>query len=227
MGAVHSSGGAIALMGAAERLIARSGVWGVSLRQIVAEAGVKNASAVQYHFGTREALLGAVCARRLADVNAQRVSDLTDMANGGRLNDIRPLIASAVHSLAAQLAPRPEGNHYLRFLERCVREFGEDLPGDPERRHMSGLLKIEEHLRVLMPYTPAVIIEQRLMLARAESLYVLASIEEFMEREPETRNAIELKVEILIDSIVAMLQAPISPQTAALLGAQTPPMAGS
>lgn len=42
----------------AERLFAQRGCDGVSLREIAQEAGSRNNNAVQYHFGSREELLG-------------------------------------------------------------------------------------------------------------------------------------------------------------------------
>ena len=53
-------GAALALILAAERLIAEHGSAIVSLRQITEAAGVSNTSAINYHFGSREALLLAV-----------------------------------------------------------------------------------------------------------------------------------------------------------------------
>jgi AcrR family transcriptional regulator len=47
-----------------ERLIATYGLDAVSLRQVAAEAGAANTSAVQYHFGSKEGLVEAIMAYR-------------------------------------------------------------------------------------------------------------------------------------------------------------------
>lgn len=62
----------------AERLFGEQGYSATSLRQIIAEAGV-NLAAVHYHFGSKEELLDAVVVRKLAPINAERIS-LLDQA---------------------------------------------------------------------------------------------------------------------------------------------------
>ena len=54
------SASALRLVLAAERLFALHGIDGVSLRQIASEAGSANNSAVHYHFGSKEGLIGAI-----------------------------------------------------------------------------------------------------------------------------------------------------------------------
>ncbi|RMH22554.1 MAG: TetR/AcrR family transcriptional regulator [Acidobacteria bacterium] len=61
------------LLDAAEVLFAEHGVAGASLRAITARAGV-NLAAAHYHFGSKEALLRAVMARRLRPINARRLA---------------------------------------------------------------------------------------------------------------------------------------------------------
>ncbi|NDZ80673.1 helix-turn-helix transcriptional regulator [Streptomyces sp. SID10853] len=51
---------------AAERLFAERGIDAVSLRTVGAEAGQRNTSAAQDHFGSRQALLDAITAARSA-----------------------------------------------------------------------------------------------------------------------------------------------------------------
>ncbi|MFD0389603.1 TetR/AcrR family transcriptional regulator [Tistrella bauzanensis] len=74
------------ILDAAERLFAEHTYAGVSLRTITAEANV-NLAAVNYHFGSKDALLQAVFHRRARDLNRERVSLLAEIearAGGGR-----------------------------------------------------------------------------------------------------------------------------------------------
>ena len=57
---------------AAERLFGNHGVDGVSLRQIVAEAGAANNSAVQYHFGSKDGLVQAILEYRIPQLMQRR-----------------------------------------------------------------------------------------------------------------------------------------------------------
>jgi len=64
------------LLLAAERLFALHGPDGASARMIVAEAGQKNASALNYYFETREALIEAICELRMSAINADRIEQV-------------------------------------------------------------------------------------------------------------------------------------------------------
>ena len=58
------------LLLAAERLFATQGIAATTIRQINTEAGQKNSSAIHYHFGSRDAILDAIIAIRVAPANA-------------------------------------------------------------------------------------------------------------------------------------------------------------
>jgi AcrR family transcriptional regulator len=202
-----------ALILATEQMVARNGVWGASLRQINEAAGVRNASAVQYHFGSREALFTAVYEHRIPDVEARRLAELAKLEREGRLEDLRALVAATVYGLADQLAPRPEGNYYIRFLERCVREFGDAPPSELVEPHRQGLIAAETHMMRLLRYLPEAVVRIRLDEVRRQALYGMAAIEDALDRDPAARDATALQIEILIDGMAAMLQAPLSAQT--------------
>ncbi len=61
------------ILDAAERLFGDRGVVATSLRDITAEAGV-NVASVNYHFGSKEALLVNVLERRFRPINQQRLA---------------------------------------------------------------------------------------------------------------------------------------------------------
>ena len=63
------------ILNTAERLFAHHGFEATSLRAITAEAGV-NIAAVNYHFQSKDALIAAVLARRIAPINAERLAML-------------------------------------------------------------------------------------------------------------------------------------------------------
>jgi len=60
-----------AVFTAAERLFALNGFQNVSVRDITADAGV-NLASVNYHFGSKDALLFAIFRRRTAELNRER-----------------------------------------------------------------------------------------------------------------------------------------------------------
>lgn len=109
------------LLVAAERLVAERGV-DVPLREVALAAGQRNNSAVHYHFGSREGLLEAVLAWRLAPVNARMLAMLADL-DGAHLDAIpeaggaRALVDVLVRPMATE-PYRAGSTHYARFLEQ-------------------------------------------------------------------------------------------------------------
>ena len=73
------------VLGAAERLFALRGFRSVSVRDITAEAGV-NLASVNYHFGSKDALLFEIFRRRTAELNRERARMLHEAADrhGGK-----------------------------------------------------------------------------------------------------------------------------------------------
>ena len=72
------------------------GFEGTSMRLLTAKAGV-NLAAVNYHFGSKDALIEAVFRRRLDPMNAERIAAL-DAARG---RSLRPKTSSAPSSARA------------------------------------------------------------------------------------------------------------------------------
>lgn len=68
----------VKILDAAETLFAEHGFAATSLRDITAKAGV-NLASVNYHFGSKDALLAAVLKRRFGPVNLARLALLTQL----------------------------------------------------------------------------------------------------------------------------------------------------
>ena len=71
------------ILDTAERLFAEFGIDGVSVRTITAEARV-NLAAIHYHFGSKEALVREVFARRIGPLNRERLRLLDDLLERSR-----------------------------------------------------------------------------------------------------------------------------------------------
>ena len=78
------------ILGAAQTLFARDGYHATSLRGITTAAGV-NLAAVNYHFGSKEALLEAVIVRRLTPLNEIRRGRLETLLQEAASAGERPL----------------------------------------------------------------------------------------------------------------------------------------
>src|SRR5947207_2372152 len=71
------------ILDAAEELFMQHGFEATSMRVLTAKAGV-NLAAVNYHFGSKHALIEAVFRRRLDPMNAARIAALAELESGGR-----------------------------------------------------------------------------------------------------------------------------------------------
>ncbi len=85
------------LLDTAERLFAKKGYYGVSVRDITSAADVRNAS-INYHFGSKEALFAAVIERRIIPLGKARLDLLkkVESANEDKAQSVR----AAVHAFA-------------------------------------------------------------------------------------------------------------------------------
>jgi len=77
---------------AAEELFADRGIEGVSLREVSLVAGQANNAAVQYHFKTREGLVAAIFAYRVAQMDRIRTEMLHRLFEAGEDRDLRSLL---------------------------------------------------------------------------------------------------------------------------------------
>lgn len=193
------------LLLAAERVVAQRGFSGATLLEIHKAAQTRNASAVHYHYGSLEALLVAVFEHRSVPVNERRVALL---AASGELG-VYELVSALVRPLAQELIPRPEGNCYLRFLERAIIENRVAQPLVPPD-FMRGWTEAERRLRDALSALPPQIAEIRMTLARAHFISGLAQIEAWMEEAPDRASLIPLMTEAVIDATVATIVAPMS-----------------
>jgi AcrR family transcriptional regulator len=208
-------GAALALLHATERLMAERGMANVSLRQITEAAGAGNASAIQYHFGSREELMAAIFRYRSGTADGRRLDHLAVLDAPAQADDQRQLIGALVYPLVAEFEPREEGNYYLRFTERWLRDHGVadgilPVPIAP------GWVEVEQRLEWTLGYLPPEVIAFRIFRLREQVIIGLAWIEAGLEQF-RARGTLALQVELLIDTIVAMLSGSISNEALRLI----------
>lgn len=102
-------------MDTAERLIAERGM-GVSLREIAAQAGQRNNSAVIYHFGNHDGLIAATLDRRMSEIDEHRRVSLAEL--DARADCTIDDVLTAMLEPALELPYRSGATHYARFVEQ-------------------------------------------------------------------------------------------------------------
>jgi AcrR family transcriptional regulator len=191
---------------AAEKLFARHGIDGVSLRQIGADAGHANSSAVQYHFGSKDELVQAIFEHRLGWLTARRQELLDERGS----SDLRAWLECQVWAIMEQ-AEQP-GSHYLRFLAELQRPNNR-MPRIPEGLR-APIESFHERLRPLMGHLPEPLRRDRVQ--HAEMFMVLAAAAHEAARESgEPSPPTAVAVGNLVDGMVGFLEAPCSPGTKA------------
>ena len=105
------------ILDAAERLFADRG-FSASMRQVTREADA-NLAAVHYHFGSKEALIEAVFARRLGPLNRRRLEalDKVEAVAGGDTPELERIVEAFVGP-ALRMAHNPAfgGEVFMRLL---------------------------------------------------------------------------------------------------------------
>lgn len=159
---------------AAEILFAKGSIDGVSLREIAAMAGQRNHHAVQYHFGTRDALVQAIFDFRMNQMEAMRGEMLQAARAAGQLGNARAIMdiiflpqlelidAHGDHSYANFLC-----QYLLRNSDTEFGRFGGHLPP-----HIAEALAL---LRARLDFLPDEAAQRRLITACFMFLNILAA----------------------------------------------------
>jgi AcrR family transcriptional regulator len=110
------------ILDAAEELFMLHGFEGTSMRQLTTKAGV-NLAAVNYHFGSKDALIEAVFRRRLDPMNAARIAALDEREAPGRPLAPETIIRAFVgESLRMIEDTKTGGRNFIRLLGRTYTE---------------------------------------------------------------------------------------------------------
>lgn len=117
------------ILDTAELLFSDHGFRDVSLRQITREADV-NIASVNYHFGSKEALIAEVLTRVIAPINEQRMRllDEAEARHGGNPIPIEEVLESIHRPVVNQLTASPHHSSvYLKLAGRCLAEPTENF----------------------------------------------------------------------------------------------------
>ena len=131
------------VMAVAERLFAADGLSNVSVRNITSEARV-NLAAINYHFGSRDALAMAIFQRRASQLARERLDRLRQLeADGGA--DLRAILGALLGPPLEWYCDRDDKRHAIQFL---IHARGER---HPEIRRL-----INTHLDVLLRFATSI-----------------------------------------------------------------------
>ena len=200
------------ILDSAERLIGELGLEGVSLRQISLAAGLRNNYAVQYHFKDLAGLIGAIRARRLPEIEANRALIFAGAAREGKLADTRTLL----DILYLPLINLSGGDRcYARFvlaLYSARTSFGE------RKKTFESMPLAGQAVQLLGEANPGVPMPLIIERLRLISFMVLSSIlqhRSFFDKAGDDRALVRQ----VLDMATAALCAPVSEEAADLVDA--------
>jgi AcrR family transcriptional regulator len=161
---------------AARKLFALNGVDAVSVRDVIAEAGQKNASALNYYFGSKEGLIETLVGDALAIADARWEEALNVAEAAGGPHTIRNVLEILV--LRGLPPNAPEGDEAsARFLAMLLHARRHLVTDTVARLRLSAYDRALRHIKRLMPTMPEAARDQRLLLYFWASTSVLAVLE--------------------------------------------------
>ncbi len=132
------------ILDSAESLFARDGYRGTSLRAITGSAKV-NLAAVNYHFGSKEALLEEVIKRRMIPLNKvrrQRIEDVRDTAESkGKPPDIKAVLKAFIEPTILFRESERGADNFITFIGRSFAD-----PDDTVRKVFHQIINPMAHL---------------------------------------------------------------------------------
>lgn len=202
------------LMLAAEQMMARHGINGVSLRSINEQAGLKNVSAIHYHFGSKEKLILEIIGFRFSQINSIRLNLMASIREIFEDANLHEAVRALVVPMASAISEPNEKSFYIRFSERVARELdGMNFLAKIDPKLFSGWVAAAKVVDNHLLFLPSTIREARMGLLRNQIVSGLASVEEDLDRGRLQRTQVQGRIELLIDAVSGMLIGPASRST--------------
>lgn len=191
------------ILDAAEHLFAKDGYHATSLRGITTAAEV-NLAAVNYHFGSKEALLEAVIVRRLTPLNEIRLGRLEALLQEAESAGEPPACRDVLRSfIEPTLRLRQQGSETEDFIALIGRTLAEPrgIAMVIFMRHMGPLMqRIFHALSLSLPELSARDVFWRMHFSMGSLSHIMRCHERHA-MAPESVN-IDLPVEALIESFL-------------------------
>lgn len=142
------------ILDAAERLFAEQGFDATSLRAVTAAAGT-NLAAVNYHFGSKAALLPAVVARILAPVSLRQLARLDELEASGGEPSVEKLLEAFVTPITDLFAQGDRGPTLARLFARIMGDPGDHVQRSAMGHAQEAIERYEAAFARLLPELPA------------------------------------------------------------------------
>ena len=126
------------------------GFEGTSMRLLTAKAGV-NLAAVNYHFGSKDALIEALFRRRLDPMNAERIAALDALEDFSAENIIRAFVGPSLRLIEDA---KGGGRNFIRLLGRTYTEPAKAVRGLIGQMYAPTMQRYKAALERALPQMP-------------------------------------------------------------------------
>ena len=200
------------ILDAAEALFMQHGFEGTSMRLLTTTAGV-NLAAVNYHFGSKDALIEAVFRRRLDPMNAARVEALEALEASGRATSPEDIIRAFVgESLRMMEDGKDGGRNFIRLLGRTYTEPSKPIRALIGQLYAPAMERYKAAFQRALPQMPADELVWRMHFMFGTLSYTLAAtdvVQLIAGCKPEDRHDARLLEDRLTAFLAAGLTAPL------------------
>ena len=156
------------ILDAAERLFADKGYHNTSLRNITSAAKA-NLASVNYHFGSKEALISEVMDRRLAPINKIRTEKLKAIQQTARDAGSPPLAEEAfcafIEPMFTFRESAPNARHFIALVGRSLAEPDGTVRNIFKKQIMPVFQLLFEVISEALPHIPEKVLYWRLHFA--------------------------------------------------------------
>jgi AcrR family transcriptional regulator len=199
------------ILDAAEALFMQHGFEGTSMRQLTSRAGV-NLAAVNYHFGSKDALIQAVFRRRLDPMNTARIAELAKLEASGSPSPETIIRAFVGPSLRLVEDAKGGGRNFTRLLGRTYTEPSKTLRALIGQMYAPTMERYKTALERALPQMPRDELVWRMHFMFGTLAYTLAAtdtVQLIAGCKPEDRYDAQLLEERLTAFLLAGLLAPL------------------
>ena len=196
------------ILDAAEELFMQHGFEGTSMRLLTAKAGV-NLAAVNYHFGSKDALIEALFRRRLDPMNAERVAALDRLEELSAENIIRAFVRPSLRLIEDA---QGGGRNFIRLLGRTYTEPAKPVRVLIGQMYAPTMERFKAALERALPQMPRDELVWRMHFMFGTLAYTLAAtdtVQLIAGCKPEDRHDARLLEERLTAFLAAGLHAPL------------------
>jgi AcrR family transcriptional regulator len=202
------------ILDAAEELFMQHGFEGTSMRLLTARAAV-NLAAVNYHFGSKDALIEALFRRRLDPMNAARVAALEKLEAEAKGRSLAPEIiirAFVGESLRMVEDAKGGGRNFIRLLGRTYTEPAKSIRALLGQMYAPTIERYKAALERALPQMPREELVWRMHFMFGTLSYTLAAtdaVQLIAGSKPEDRHDARLLEDRLTAFLAAGLAAPL------------------